>query len=95
MDGNLNIDDLNQSKTKLQSTLNGYTSSFETKQNTITNYSKLVADVSESMENTKKFYISEEEHIDIEEAHSNYVKAEKDFSEADTKHQLLKQKINI
>jgi DNA repair exonuclease SbcCD ATPase subunit len=93
MDGNLNIDDLNQSKTKLQSTLNGYTASFETKENTIIDYSKLVADVSESMENTKKFYVSQEEHIDIEEAHSNYLKAEKDFSEANTKHQLLKQKI--
>jgi DNA repair exonuclease SbcCD ATPase subunit len=93
MDGNLNIDDLNQSKTKLQSTLNGYTSSFETKKNTIIDYSKLVADVSESMENTKKFYVSQEEYIDIEEAHSNYVKAEKDFNEADTNYKLLKQKI--
>jgi DNA repair exonuclease SbcCD ATPase subunit len=93
MDGNLNIDDLNQSKTKLQSTLNGYTSSFETKKNTIIDYSKLVADVSESMENTKKFYVSQEEYINIEEAHSNYVKAEKDFNEADTNYKLLKQKI--
>jgi DNA repair exonuclease SbcCD ATPase subunit len=93
MDGNLNIDDLNQSKTKLQSTLNGYTASFETKENTITDYSKLVGEVSQSMEDTKKFYVSQEEHIDIEEAHSNYVQAERDFSEADTKHQLLKQKI--
>jgi DNA repair exonuclease SbcCD ATPase subunit len=45
------------------------------------------------MEDTKKFFISEEEYIDVEEAHSNYVQAEKDFSEADTKHQLLKQRI--
>jgi DNA repair exonuclease SbcCD ATPase subunit len=93
MDGNLNIDELNQNKSKLETTLNTYTSSFETKEITITDYSKLVADVSQSMEDTKKFYVSEEEHIDIEEAHSSYVQAEKDFSEADTKHQLLKQKI--
>ena len=93
MDGNLNIDELNQNKSKLETTLNTYTSSFETKEITITDYSKLVADVSQSMEDTKKFYVSQEEHIDIEEAHSSYVQAEKDFSEADTKHQLLKQKI--
>ena len=93
MDGNLNIDELNQNKSKLETTLNTYTSSFETKEVTITDYSKLVADVSQSMEDTKKFYVSQEEHIDIEEAHSSYVQAEKDFSEADTKHQLLKQKI--
>jgi DNA repair exonuclease SbcCD ATPase subunit len=93
IDGNLNIDELNTHKSKLETTLNTYTSSFEKKELTIIDYSKLVADVSQSMEDTKKFYVSQEEHIDIEEAYSNYVQAEKDFSEADTKHQLLKQKI--
>jgi DNA repair exonuclease SbcCD ATPase subunit len=93
MDGNLNIDELNTNKSKLETTLNTYTSSFETKKGTITDYNNLVGEVSQSMENTKKFFISEEEYIDVEEAHSNYVQAEKDFSEADTKHQLLKQKI--
>jgi len=93
MDGNLNIDELNQSKTKLESTLNGYTASFETKETTINGYVELVAEVSKSMEDNKKFFISDEVSIDIEEAHSNYVQAEKDFNEADTNYKLLKQKI--
>jgi DNA repair exonuclease SbcCD ATPase subunit len=93
MDGNLNIDELNQSKTKLESTLNGYTASFETKETTINGYVEMVAEVSKSMEDNKKFFISDEVSIDIEEAHSNYVQAEKDFNEADTNYKLLKQKI--
>ena len=93
VDGNVNIDELNKSKTKLESTLNEYTNSFKTKENTIDVYTNAVAEVSKSMEDNKKFFISEEVSIDIEEAHSNYVKAEQDFSEANTKHQLLKQKI--
>jgi DNA repair exonuclease SbcCD ATPase subunit len=93
MDGNLNIDELNQSKTKLESTLNGYTASFETKETTINGYVEMVAEVSKSMEDNKKFFISDEVSINIEEAHSNYVQAEKDFNEADTNYKLLKQKI--
>jgi DNA repair exonuclease SbcCD ATPase subunit len=93
MDGNLNIDELNQSKTKLESTLNDYTASFQTKQTTISTNIDLIASVSKSMEDTKKFYISEDVSIDVEEAHRNYLQAEVDFNQADTKHQLLKQKI--
>jgi DNA repair exonuclease SbcCD ATPase subunit len=93
MDGNLNIDELNQSKTKLQSTLNDYTASFQTKQTTISTNTDLIADVSKSMEDKKEFYISEDVSISVEEAHRNYLQAEVDYNQADTKHQLLRQKI--
>jgi DNA repair exonuclease SbcCD ATPase subunit len=93
MDGNLNIDELNQSKTKLESTLNDYTASFQTKQTTISTNTDLIADVSKSMEDKKEFYISEDVSISVEEAHRNYLQAEVDYNQADTKHQLLRQKI--
>jgi DNA repair exonuclease SbcCD ATPase subunit len=93
MDGNLNIDELNQSKTKLQSALNDYTASFETKQTTITTNTELIADVSKSMEDKKEFYISEDVSIPVEKAHHNYLQAEVDYNQADTKQQLLRQQI--
>ena len=93
MDGNLNIDELNQSKTKLESTLNDYTASFETKQTTITTNTKLIADVSKSMEDKKEFYISEDVSIPVEKAHQNYLQAEVDYNQVDTKQQLLRQQI--
>jgi DNA repair exonuclease SbcCD ATPase subunit len=93
IDGNVNIDELNKSKTKLESTLNEYKTSFKTKESTIDVYTNAVAEVSKSMEDNKKFVVSDEVSIDIEEAHSNYVQAEKDFNEADTNYKLLKQKI--
>ena len=93
IDGNLNIDTLNASKSKLESTLNTQTASLETKQTKINEYVELVAEVSKSMEEAKKFYVSDDVWISVEDAYNNYVKAESDFSEADTKYQLLKQKI--
>lgn len=93
IDGNLNIDVLDSNKSKLETTLNGYTSSYYTKQTTIENYEVLLAEVSQSMEDKKKFYLSEDDFISIEDANSNYIQSEKDFNEADTKYQVLKQKI--
>ncbi len=93
IDGNVNINELTQSKTKLESTLNGYTASFETKQTAITTNTKLIADVSKSMEDKKEFYISEDVSIPVEEAHHNYLQAEVDYNQADTKQQLLRQQI--
>jgi DNA repair exonuclease SbcCD ATPase subunit len=93
IDGNLDIDELNTNKSKLETTLNTYTSSFETKETTIENYKVLLAEVSQSMEDKKKFYLSEDDFISIEDANSNYIQSEKDFNEADTKYQVLKQKI--
>jgi len=93
IDGNLDIDVLNANKSKLEITLNTYTSSFETKQTTIETYQTLLTQVSQSMEDKKKFYLSEDDFITIENANSNYIQAEKDFNEADTKYQVLKQKI--
>ena len=93
IDGNLDIDELNTNKSKLQTTLNAYTSSFETKEDTIAKYETLLSEVSQSMEDKKKFYLSEDDFITIEDANSNYTQAEKDFNEADTKYQVLKQKI--
>lgn len=93
IDGNLDIDVLNTNKSKLETTLNTYTSSFETKETTIKTYEGLLAEVSQSMEDKKKFYLSEDDFISIEDANSNYIQAEKDYNEADTKYQVLKQKI--
>ena len=93
IDGNLDIDVLNTNKSKLETTLNTYTSSFETKETTIKTYEGLLAEVSQSMEYKKKFHLSEDDFISIEDANSNYIQAEKDYNEADTKYQVLKQKI--
>jgi len=93
IDGNLDIDELNTNKSKLESTLNTYTSSFETKETTIENYKVLLAEVSQSMEDKKKFYLSEDDFISIEDANSNYIQSEKDFNEADTAYRLLRQQI--
>ncbi len=90
MDGNLDLDSLTKQQNSIGRDILHILAEKKAKVENIENYTKVISEISASMEDKKKFYLSETDYIDIEEANSNYVQAEKDFNVANNIYYVAK-----
>ena len=94
MDGNLDLVSLTKQQGDLGRDILHILAEKKAKVETIDNYSNVLTELSASMEDKKKFYLSEDDFIDIEDAYSNLSSAEKDLSEAERIHSIAKQHLS-
>ena len=78
IDGNLNLNDLTIRKSSLEIEIEGHNVNIGTKENNITIYTDLIAQLSQSVEEKKLFSGT----IDIEKAYSHYQREEKNLEAA-------------
>ena len=91
MDGNLDLVSLTKEEGNIGRDILHILAEKKAKKETIDNYTNVLTELSSSMEDKKKFYLSENDYIDIEDAYSNLQSAEKDLSDAERVHSIAKQ----
>jgi DNA repair exonuclease SbcCD ATPase subunit len=94
IDGNLDLPSLESKRDTIKSQISDIEAGIINKTETITNYTTALTELSASMEDKKKFYLTEHDYIDIEEAHSNLVSAEKDLIESEKIHSIAKMQLD-
>jgi len=90
MDGNLDLDSLTKQEGNIGRDILHILAEKKAKIENIEKYKETISEISASMEDKKKFYLSEDDYIDIDEANSNYVQAEKDFNVANNIYYVAK-----
>ena len=93
IDSNLDLPLLESKRDTIKSQISDIETGIESKTTNISNYTTALTELSQSIEDKKKFYLSDDNYIDIDEAHSNFIQAEKDFIELDREHANAKQKL--
>jgi DNA repair exonuclease SbcCD ATPase subunit len=93
MDGNLDLDSLTQQQNKIGRDILHILAEKKAKVETIETYTTTISELSASMEDKKKFYLSETEYIDIDKANESYVQAEKDYNVANNIYYVAKKQL--
>jgi DNA repair exonuclease SbcCD ATPase subunit len=93
MDGNLDLDSLTQQQNKIGRDILHILAEKKAKVETIETYTTTINELSASMEDKKKFYLSETEYIDIDKANESYVQAEKDYNVANNIYYVAKKQL--
>jgi DNA repair exonuclease SbcCD ATPase subunit len=93
IDGNLDLPKLESKRDSIKTEIEDIERGIDSKNKNIENYTEVLSELSASMEDKKKFYFSEDDYIDIEEANSNYVQAEKDFNVANNIYYVAKKQL--
>jgi len=90
IDGNLDLDSLTRQQNSIGRDILHILAEKKAKIENIETSTITINELSASMEDKKKFYLSDNDYIDIEEANSNYVQAEKDYNVANNIYYVAK-----